>query len=337
MTSTRLTTSDSSRYAPPFSATPKPSASAPVSLLLMVLLTSTTAPSARMAVQEMPIAVLPLIRFGSAGLCLLPAVLWRGRRGLTRLFIEDWPRLLIAASLCIPINQALFLNGAKLAPTMHVGLLYAACPLVVLIVAILIGQENLTRPRLMGILLTVLGVAGIALGAAWEGALVAEGADPDPDVVRRTLLGDAAIVGAVLSWGMYMALSRPLILKHGALTTLAGVFLTGSLLQVPLGLMATDVGSRLAQASTTSWLALTYLSLIVTVLGLWFQNRALQRYEASLVAAVGNVAPLLTVLWSIWLFDERLTTAFVLGALLILVGVGWARRQPKPSRARALT
>src|SRR3954451_19683231 len=41
-------------------------------LALMVLITSTTATSAKFAVRELPVALLPLVRFGVAGLCLLP-------------------------------------------------------------------------------------------------------------------------------------------------------------------------------------------------------------------------------------------------------------------------
>src|SRR4051794_451188 len=83
-------------------------------LVLMVLITSTTATSAKFAVRELPVALLPLVRFGVAGLCLLPVTLRGG--ALSRLLREDLGRLALAAALCVPINQTVFPYGARLRP-----------------------------------------------------------------------------------------------------------------------------------------------------------------------------------------------------------------------------
>src|SRR5258708_1868073 len=83
-------------------------------LVLMILITSTTATAAKYAVHELPIGLMPLVRFGVAGLCLLP-VAWQGG-ALVRLFREDFGRLVIAAALCVPINQTFFLPGGRLGP-----------------------------------------------------------------------------------------------------------------------------------------------------------------------------------------------------------------------------
>lgn len=39
-------------------------------LALMVLIGSSTAPAAKFAVREIPVGLIPLVRFGVAGLCL---------------------------------------------------------------------------------------------------------------------------------------------------------------------------------------------------------------------------------------------------------------------------
>ena len=88
-----------------------------VFLALMVLITSSTAPAAKFAVRELPVGLLPLVRFGVAGLCLLPLV-WRGGT-LVRMLREDGGRLVLAAALCVPINQTFFLYGTRLVPTSH--------------------------------------------------------------------------------------------------------------------------------------------------------------------------------------------------------------------------
>src|SRR5262249_30080878 len=137
-------------------------------LALMVLIGSSTAPAARFAVRELPAGLLPLVRFGVAALCLGPL---GGRRGGSpaRLGREGGWRLAGAAALCVPVNQTFFLNATRLTPTAHVGLIYAGCPLVVLILAAALGQEQLVPGRLLGVLASVLGVALIGLDGFWRG------------------------------------------------------------------------------------------------------------------------------------------------------------------------
>src|SRR5262245_49918086 len=138
-----------------------------VFLGLMVLIGSSTAPAAKFAVRELPVGLLPLVRFGIAGLCLLPIV-WR-TAAFRRMFRHDLGRLVATAAFCVPINQSFFLNGTRLAPTSHVALIYAACPLVVLVLAWALGQERLVLDRVAGIITSVSGVVVIGLGNLWHG------------------------------------------------------------------------------------------------------------------------------------------------------------------------
>lgn len=285
-----------------------------VFLALMVLITSSTAPAAKFAVRELPIGFLPLVRFGVAGLCLLPFALRGG--SLIRMLGEDGGRLVLSAALCVPINQTFFLYGLRLVPTSHVALIYAACPLVVLILAAIAGQERPSPSRLIGVLASVLGVALIALDNLRLGGTAG----------RATFKGDLLIVGAVISWGAYLTLGRRLIVRHGALPALAATFLVGAALALPLALATAPGWPPLADASLSAWRGLVYLTLVVTIFGLACQNQAMRRLDASQVATFGNAAPILTVIWGIWLFHETVTPALVLGGLLTLGGIFWTIR-----------
>jgi drug/metabolite transporter (DMT)-like permease len=281
---------------------------------LMVLIGSSTAPAAKFAVRELPVGLLPLVRFGVAGLCLLPVACRGGALG--RMLREDRGRLLLAAALCVPINQTFFLNGARLAPTSHVALIYAACPLVVLILASIVGQERPDPGRLIGVLASILGIAVIALDNVRRGGAAGS----------AVLQGDLLTIGAVISWGAYLTVSKRLIARHGALPALAGTFLVGATLDLPIALVTLPGWTPLADASLFAWRGLAYLTLVVTMLGLACQNQAMRRLEASQVATVGNAAPVLTVVWGIWLFQEAVTPALILGGALTLGGILWTSR-----------
>jgi drug/metabolite transporter (DMT)-like permease len=291
-------------------------------VILMVLIGSSTAPAAKFAVRELPVGLLPLIRFGGAGLCLLPVACRGGALG--RMLRADTGRLLMAAALCVPINQAFFLHGTRLVPTTHVALIYAACPLVVLILTTILGQERPDPGRLIGVLASVLGVVVIALDNVRQGGAAG----------TAVFLGDLLTVGAVISWGAYLTVSKRLIARHGALPALAGTFLVGALLDLPIALATLPGWPPLGDASPMAWRGLAYLTLVVSVFGLACQNQAMRRLDASQVATAGNAAPILTVIWGIWLFHEAVSSALVLGGALTLGGILWTSR-PRGRLARS--
>jgi drug/metabolite transporter (DMT)-like permease len=299
-----------------------------VYLALMVLFGSTTSPFAQVAVRELPAGILPILRFGVATLCLIPFLADRGALG--RLLRGDWPLLALVAAFCVPINQGFFLNAARLGPNSHVGLFYATCPLIVWVLAWLLGHEGLDLGRLGGVLISIAGVAVIVVGnlVGGHGGSAAES--------RNVMLADLLLVGAVLSWGTYLTLSKPLILRHGALPVLAGTFLVGCLIQVPIALATLPSWlPTLGQASTRAWTSLAILALLITPLNLALQNLSLRRLDASQVATFSNVAPVLTVLWGVLFFQEALPPTLIVGGALTLGGIVWTSR-PRARPAGAI-
>jgi drug/metabolite transporter (DMT)-like permease len=289
-----------------------------VYVVLMVVLGSTTAAAAKFAVRDLPVALVPVLRFGLAGLCLLPVV-W-GQGALTRLIRADPWLLLLSAALCVPINQGFFLSAAQLGPTSHVGIFYATCPLVVLMLAWAMKLERLDVGRLWGILASVAGIVVIAVGNFWDGG-VGTAAE-----VRSVVLADCFLVGAVSSWGAYIAVSKPLIERHGAMPAVAGTCLLGCLLSIPVALLVGPAWPPIGQVSTTAWLALAVLGLLITPFGWAFQNLALSRFDASQVATFSNGSLILSIVWGIWLFDEVLTLAVIMGGALTVGGMYWTSR-----------
>lgn len=283
-------------------------------VLLMIVFGSTTAAAARYIVRELPPVWVPVARFGIAGLVLLPVV--ADRKILARIFRRDWPLLFVAAAMCVPINQGFFLNAARLGPTSHVGLFYATSPLVVLLLAWTMRLERPDLRRLRGVLASVAGVCIIGVGGLWHGG-------GPPSEARATMLADLLLIGAVLSWGGYLTVSKPLVMRHGSLPVLTATFLFGALLDLPIAVGASPAIPHLSQVTPTAWTALAVLTLVITPVNLACQNLAMRRLDASQVANYSNVSPVLTVVWGAWLFNESITASLVVGGALTLAGVFW--------------
>jgi drug/metabolite transporter (DMT)-like permease len=71
----------------------------------------------------------------------------------------------------------------------------------------------------------------------------------------------------------------------------------------------------------TTWLAIAYLVPFGSIAVFVLYIVLLQRWEASRAVYVDVVIPFVTVLLAVWLLDEQITSALVLGGLLILAGV----------------
>jgi len=296
-------------------------------LAAMILLGSTTSPLAKLVVSQLPVGLVPLLRFGFAGLCLVPFC--GGVGPLRELIRQDWRRLAVVAACCVPINQWFFLNAARLGTNAHVGLFYATVPLVVWVLAWRLGHERLDLGRLGGILVSIAGVVVIGVGN------VLGGESASPEQTRAVMLSDMLLIGAVISWGAYVALSRPLVLRHGAMPVLAGTFIFGFVLQIPIALAsAAQWPTMLKLATPSAWISLIVLAGFITPLNLGLQNLSLRRLDASQVATFSNVAPVLTVVWGVLFFHEALSPALAVGGLLTLGGVLWTSRpapRPKPA------
>ncbi len=299
-----------------------------VYVALMVVLGSTTAAAAKIAVAELPVTFVPVVRFGMAGLCLLPWVLGRGV--LLRMLREDPWLLLVTAALCVPINQGFFLSAAQLGPTSHVGIFYATCPLVVLLFAWAMRMERPDRGRVLGVVASVAGIVVIGIGNYWNSGSAASAQ------VRAVVLADLLLVGAVLSWGGYIAVSKPLVQRHGALPALAATFLVGCLLSLPVAIWAWPGVAAFGTVSSSAWLALAILGFFITPLGWAFQNLSLRKFDASQVATFSNGSPFLTVIWGMWLFGELVTPALALGGALTLGGIYWANRSTRVTSSSSL-
>lgn len=293
-------------------------------MVLTILFGSTGGPAAKIALRELPMAWMPTIRFGGAGLVLL-LLLWPRRAQIWRMMTRDWPLVLLSAALCVPVNQFCFLNGTKLSSISHVGVFYAACPLVVFLLAWLTGLERMRMNRAIGITLSVGGVGLIGWTSLAHAQAVGD---------ASSFWGDILLVFAVLSWGGYLVVSKPLVCRHGALPVLFGTFTAGALLNVPWSLSQIETVHGFATASWTSWAAFGYIFVFTTLLVLSLQNVAMRRLDASQVTALGNMSPILSIVWAALFFGDALTPELVVGATLTVGGAIWANR---PERSAVLT
>lgn len=282
-------------------------------LIAMQVVISGTYLMSKVALQEFSPLALAMARLITAGSFFAVLLAARRRPWPAR---RDWPWVLAAAALGVAINQGLFLTGMKYALASHGALFYAATPAMVLALSVLLRQEKITLLRSAGI---TLGFAGVVLVLLDRGLSFS----------REALWGDLLLVAAVLSWSGYTILCKKLTSRLPAWQLTALAMTLGTVLFLPAGLPAL-LAQDLAGLSYKGIAAMLYLALLTSVAGYLVWNWGLARLDASRVAIMSNLQPVMASILAWLVLEEPITVQFVLGAAVIMSGVYLAQRRPRP-------
>jgi len=236
---------------------------------------------------------------------------------------STWRGGLLAGAL-FGLEFLFIAEGLKLTSAAHMSVfLYTAPVFTALGLHFMLPSERLRPLQWLGILLAF---CGIAFAFAFAGGVSLEQLD------GRMLLGDAFGVLAGLAWGATTVVVRASRLSEAPATLtlfyqLAVGFVGLLLIAVASGQVThvqftpLSIGSLLFQGLIVSFFS--YLT--------WFW--LLRRYLASNLAVFSFITPLFGVTFGVLLLGEPLSLNFVLGAVMVLLGVTlvsaeqWVRRR----------
>ncbi|HTY08442.1 MAG TPA: EamA family transporter [Candidatus Edwardsbacteria bacterium] len=224
----------------------------------------------------------------------------------------DWKHFLLLGLLGVPLNQGLFLYGMKYAPAAHGALLYASTPIMVLFLSVLLLGE---RPSLLRVAGIALGFAGVLLVLFDKGIAFA----------RQTLGGDLLVLAAVATWALYTIYSKKLLRRYSPLEVTGFSLSLGALLFLPVGLpfmLRQDYGA----VTRTGVFSVLYLAVMTSVVAYLVWGWALSKMDASKVAVISNLQPVVAAALAWIVFKEAVTLRFVIGTAVVLAGVVMTER-----------
>jgi drug/metabolite transporter (DMT)-like permease len=219
-------------------------------------------------------------------------------------------RLVLYLGLCsffgIMLNQVLFLEGIARTTVGHAAVLNSLIPTFALLAAMLMGQERLSRRKLISFLLGLLGVLIL---------LEAERFRFD----TATLTGDLLNLANAASYGLFIAMSRRVIPRMDSLSATLILFLFASL---GLGLYGMNdlTVAPLSSLSGKVVGGMVFAVLGATVLTYFLNIWALRRTHASHVALYIFLQPIVAALLGVLVLAE--TVGFRLLLAMLLVGGG---------------
>ncbi|MEM7038344.1 MAG: DMT family transporter, partial [Bacteroidota bacterium] len=223
---------------------------------------------------------------------------------------KDFLRLALCALFGVSINQTFFLWGISETSRVNSAVLMITTPIFVFLVAWLLKQETITRRKLLGLALSFGGAMGLTLTGVSAGS----------DGPQASIFGDVLIMLNAASYGIYLVLVRPLVLRYNTFTIIKWLFIFGSIPNILVGLgplMETDVGGMSGKAV----FGVVYLILFATI-GAYFLNAwAMKKLPSSAVGIYIYVQPIFVTLFSAYLSLGEVDLVKFQFILLIFAGV----------------
>lgn len=245
------------------------------------------------------------LRVAGAALAFLALQSIAGRVKIDRR--RDYARLALFSLLGVVLNQLLFVKGLAMTTVINATLLCTTIPVFALLVSIAMGFDRMSGKKLLGIGLAAAGVIYLI--------------DPlRADFTAHTTLGNLLIVLNALSYAAYIAISKDLLHRYGALTVITWVFIFGTVFTIPFGFYYTDLAA-LEYVGAKVWLAVAYIILVPTVGAYYLNAWALERVSPSTVAIYIYLQPLIAVALAPLILGEKWNSRTWVAMALIFAGV----------------
>ncbi|MBM3734151.1 MAG: DMT family transporter [Acidobacteria bacterium] len=148
---------------------------------------------------------------------------------------------------------------------------------------------------------------------------------PGPMVWKGSLL----VFGASVVYSFYLLGSKHVVLRIGSQRFTAWVVILAGLMMGTQFVLTRPL-SQLVHPPRVYWMSLA-LAVVSTVVPIICVVQALKRISPAMVAVCSTIGPVLTILMASVFLDEPLTMMQVVGALLVLAGVGLISRAPVES------
>jgi drug/metabolite transporter (DMT)-like permease len=211
------------------------------------------------------------------------------------------------------ISLSLQFLGTKLSTAANGSLVTSATPAFVLLFAWLLLGEKITGRRLLALFLATLGVIAV---------IDPRSAQLNPDL----FLGNLFLIGAAITWALYSVLVRKVTQSTDVLLFSTIAFLGGLPVTVPASVWEVSrVG--LGEITMAVVAGVLFIGIISTALAMVLWNTAFAFVTAGLASLTFFAQPVVGTLLGAYFLGEKITPLFILGGVLIGIGILIASRE----------
>jgi putative membrane protein len=221
---------------------------------------------------------------------------------------RDLTVIILGGLLGIVVSQTLTAWALTFTTPVYFSLIATLTPVATMLCAALFIGEKIS----------VRGIAGVALGVAGAMLMVFVGWQGGSG--KNDILGIVLTLLSMLTWAVYLIITRKVSARYTAVTQMKWVFLASAIMVLPFSL--TDLQSAPLYSAATQWSGLAEMAFIVvfaTVAGYFAIPFAMRYLKATTVSVYTNLQPIVASLVAIALSQDVLTWDKPVALVLVLL------------------
>lgn len=207
------------------------------------------------------------------------------------------------------ISQYLTALSLEYTSPVYFSLIVALSPVVVMLLAALFLKEPITRRK----------VAGVALGVVGALLLIAEASGAAAG--SNNLIGISLAVVSITTYSVYLIIMRSVAQRYSAVTQMKWMFLFTAIILLPLGLNELD--QQTIYSSAWGWdgvLELAFVALFSTAIGYFLMPFGMKYLRATTVSVYMNLQPVVASVAAIFVGQDIFSWEQPIAAALVIAG-----------------
>lgn len=248
---------------------------------------------------------LNFLRFFIGSSVLIPFAIRDLVKKNIKLTFADVLKMLLLGILAVPISMSLFQVALVYTKASTLAVLISSNAIFVAPFSYFILHEKIDRPIIISL---ILGIAGMLVII-----------NPSSTMDAKNLTGILLAIAASITFALFSVLGKKIAEKTGSIILNCFVFLSGSMLMLPILLIMKI--PIVAGLNYSNIFFVLYIGLIVSALAYICMFKGLSLLPASIGSLVFFAKPIIAGFLAYLLLGEKFTFSLTLGTLFILAGI----------------
>lgn len=277
-------------------------------------------PFIKIGLRELSFINLTIMRFFIV-CCVFSLILILQKKRFSKLQKKDIIPIFIIGFLGVMVYHIGLNYGEQYVSPGAASLIIATIPIQIVILAFIFLKEKIGLIKIIGIIIALCGVLIISLWGKKDASLEIE-----------YLYGILAIIIAAVMGAIYTITGKKLLDRYSGLSLTVYAILLGSIGLIPF--INKSLFEQVLKMSLNGWFAILFLGIVSTVVGYVIWYIALRIKTASEISVYLYAVPVLSTIFSYFIFNDEITFMFILGGALVIVGLIIAHNKKEKIRQK---
>lgn len=228
---------------------------------------------------------------------------------------EDRLKLVVGSFIGITLAISLLFLGLKLAPSINAPIIFSSSPALLLLVAFFYLKEKPKPKVVVGTIISLIGVLLIIIRPVLENGF------------KGAILGNLFFILAIIADTTHTVILKKFINKYSTLNLVFWSFVIGAAPLIPLVLIEAQHFNFLTNLTPQGYMGILYGAILAAVTAHILYTYGIKVIKTSEIGIFSYVDPVTTALVAIPLLGESITFFYLLGAVLVFLGIFIAERR----------